>query len=230
MTIFLLSEALAFPPPALAEKEGLLAIGGDLSPERLLLAYENGIFPWYGEDEPILWWSPDPRLVLYPDDIVVSRSLRKIIRQKRFRITIDTAFSDVIRNCAGVRLENSESTWIVAEMIAAYERLHLDGFAHSVEAWRNDTLAGGLYGVSLGHAFFGESMFSRVANASKAAFVALVDYINQYDFAFIDCQVPTDHLKRFGAREISRERFLEELDAALSFETVRGPWGLDNMN
>jgi leucyl/phenylalanyl-tRNA--protein transferase len=226
MPVYQLSEDLIFPSPYLATREGLLAIGGDLSPNRLLLAYSNGIFPWYSEDEPILWWSPDPRLVLYPDELKVSRSLKKTIRQKTFEVSMDRAFKDVITDCARIRLENREGTWIVDDMVRAYCRLHESGFAHSVEAWHDNQLAGGLYGVSLGRCFFGESMFTRVTNASKVALVALVEHLKPLDFAFIDCQITTDHLTRFGAREISRSRYLDELDRALNAATLRGKWSL----
>lgn len=224
MPVYHLPEDLVFPSPHLASKEGLLAIGGDLSVKRLLLAYSNGIFPWYSEGEPILWWSPDPRLVLYPKELRVSRSLRKIIRQKIFEIHMDRAFETVISECAEVRLENQEGTWIVADMVRAYCRLHEVGFAHSVEAWQGDVLAGGLYGVSIGKCFFGESMFTRVTNASKVALVALVEHLKPLNFAFIDCQITTGHLSRFGAREISRSQYLNELTAALKHPTLKGPW------
>ena len=167
MPIFALSEEVVFPPPRLATREGLLAIGGDLSAERLLRAYRQGIFPWYSDDEPILWWSPDPRLVLYPREFHLSRSLERTIRRGDFSVTMDRAFERVIRECGRVRRETGEGTWIVAEMVEAYCGLHRAGFAHSVEVWQADDLAGGLYGVSLGRCFFGESMFTRVSNASK---------------------------------------------------------------
>ena len=226
MPVYHLSEELVFPSPYLATDEGLLAIGGDLSLKRLLLAYSNGIFPWYSEGEPILWWSPDPRLVLYPDELKVSRSLKKIIRQGVFQITIDCAFKEVISECARVRLEKHEGTWIVSDMIKAYCRLHETGLAHSVEAWQDDRLAGGLYGVSLGRCFFGESMFTRRSNASKVAIVALVEHLKPLDFAFIDCQMTTAHLSRFGAQEISRSRYLNELASALRYPTLKGKWSV----
>ena len=224
MPVYQLSENLIFPSPYLASKEGLLAIGGDLSPNRLLLAYSNGIFPWYSEDEPILWWSPDPRLVLYPAELKVSRSLKKVFKQDIFAVTLDRAFREVITECAQVRLENHEGTWIVDDMVQAYCRLHDSGFAHSVEAWQDNRLVGGLYGVSLGKCFFGESMFTRITNASKVALVALVEHLGQLDFAFIDCQITTAHLTRFGAREISRAHYLDELAEALKAATRRGKW------
>jgi leucyl/phenylalanyl-tRNA--protein transferase len=226
MPVYQLSEDLVFPSPHLASKEGLLAIGGDLSPQRLLLAYGNGIFPWYSEGEPILWWSPDPRLVLYPAELKVSRSLKKVIKQDVFTATLDRAFEEVITECAQVRLENHEGTWIVDDMARAYCRLHESGFAHSVEVWQDNRLAGGLYGVSLGKCFFGESMFTRITNASKVALVTLAEYLKQLDFALIDCQITTAHLSRFGAREISRARYLDELAEGLKVATLQGKWSL----
>lgn len=226
MPVYQLSDDLIFPSPYLASKEGLLAIGGDLSPKRLLLAYSNGIFPWYSEGEPILWWSPDPRLVLYPAELNVSRSLKKVLKQDIFKVTLDRAFQDVIAECARVRLENHEGTWIVDDMVQAYCRLHESGFAHSIEAWHDNRLAGGLYGVSLGKCFFGESMFTRITNASKVAMVALVEHLQQLNFDFIDCQITTAHLTRFGAREISRANYLDELAEALKAATLKGKWSL----
>jgi leucyl/phenylalanyl-tRNA--protein transferase len=224
MPVYQLSEDLAFPSPHLASKEGLLAVGGDLTRPRLLLAYSQGIFPWYSENEPILWWSPDPRLVLYPDELKISRSLSKVIKKGVYTVTVDSAFEQVINECARVRLENQEGTWIVDEMAEAYCHLHEAGFAHSVEAWEGSHLAGGLYGVSLGRCFFGESMFTRISNASKVAFVSLVQYLRSLDFALIDCQVTTGHLTRFGAREIPRARYLEELEEGLGASTLKGRW------
>ena len=224
MPVYQLSEDLVFPSAHLASKEGLLAVGGDLTCNRLLLAYSLGIFPWYSEGEPILWWSPDPRLVLYPHELKVSRSLDKVINKDRFKVTVDCAFERVIKDCARVRLENREGTWIVDEMVKAYCSLHESGFAHSIEAWAGDRLAGGLYGVSLGKCFFGESMFTRISNASKVAFVVLVNHLKSQGFAMIDCQITTGHLTRFGAREISRARYLDELDQALKAGTLKGKW------
>lgn len=226
MPVYQLSEDLVFPSPYLATKEGLLAIGGDLRPQRLLLAYGNGIFPWYSEGEPILWWSPDPRLVLYPAELKVSRSLKKVFKRNIFQVTMDRAFEAVITECAQVRLENNAGTWIVDDMIKAYCRLHESGFAHSVEAWKDNRLAGGLYGVSLGKCFFGESMFTRISNASKVALVVLAEYLKQLDFALIDCQITTAHLTRFGAREISRANYLDQLAEALKAATLQGKWSL----
>jgi len=224
MSIFLLSDKIAFPHSHLAQKDGLLAVGGDLSQDRLLLAYKMGIFPWYSDSEPILWWSPDPRFVLYPDDIKISKTLKKIIQKDIFHITIDQAFSQVITSCARIRLQNNEGTWIDKDMIKAYCKLHESGFAHSVEAWHEGELAGGLYGVSLGRCFFGESMFTRISNASNVAFVFLVEYLKSLSFDMIDCQVSTEHLVRFGAKEIPREQFLCELEQLLEAPTKRGRW------
>lgn len=227
MPVFELSERLGFPPPHLAGPEGLLAIGGDLSLPRLILAYKKGIFPWYSEYDPIIWWSPDPRLVLYPHHLRVARSLKKVLNQGRFQITLDLAFDRVIRECAAVRTETGQGTWLVEEMIDAYILLHHAGYAHSVEAWQDGNLAGGLYGVSLGAGFFGESMFTRVGNASKAAFVTLVRQLEKWRFDLIDCQVRTDHLVRMGAVEIPRREFLKRLEKSLTAKTRRGIWRLD---
>ncbi len=225
MPVYLLSDEIAFPSPQLAE-EGLLAVGGDLSRKRLLLAYRMGIFPWYSKYEPILWWSPDPRLVMYPGELRVSKSLQKTIKKGLFKITMDQAFEVVINACAHSRTSADEGTWIVEEMVDAYCDLHESGFAHSVEAWQEDRLAGGLYGVSLGRCFFGESMFTHISNASKVAFVALVKHLQALDFDLIDCQVSTPHLLRFGAREIPRARYLNELKKSLKPATLKGRWSL----
>lgn len=224
MPVYLLPDELVFPPPRLARKEGLLAVGGDLSQERLLLAYRMGIFPWYTEDEPIMWWSPDPRLVLYPSELRVSRSLKKTIKKQIFRLTVDESFESVINACAHSRTKADEGTWIVEEMINAYCRLHESGLAHSVEVWQNGSLVGGLYGVSLGKCFFGESMFTLISNASKVALVALVQYLRAREFHFIDCQISTPHLLSFGAQEIPRTQFLNELEQALKSPTLKGKW------
>lgn len=224
MPVYRLPEELIFPPPEKAIKEGLLAVGGDLRVERLLLAYSMGIFPWYSEEDPILWWSPDPRLILYPREFHASRSLLKLIRQGRFRITTDVAFESVIRGCAEDRGAGHEGTWIVPEVIDAYCRLHELGFAHSVEAWQEHRLVGGLYGVSLGGVFFGESMFKRVDNASKVAFAVAVAHLSGMRFDLIDCQVSTMHLKRMGAREVGRRVFLKQLRRSLVRPTLKGRW------
>ncbi len=224
MSVFKLSSKLEFPPPHLAESNGLLCVGGDLSIERLLLAYSNGIFPWYSDDEPILWWSPDPRLVIYPDNIKISKSLQKKINKKTFRITMDTSFEDVIYACADTRTENYQETWLVNEMILAYIKLHNEGFAHSVECWKDGKLAGGLYGLSLGRCFFGESMFTYVTDASKIALAALSNYLSKLKFDFIDCQITSDHLISMGGFEISRKNFLNQLKLSLQKPSITGVW------
>jgi len=224
MSVFLLSDKLIFPPPALAERDGLLAVGGDLRHERLLLAYRMGIFPWFTDGEPILWWSPDPRLVLYPSELKVSRSLKRLMRKRTFQVSMDTAFEAVIDECIAVRADVMDETWITDEMRSAYCRLHDLGYAHSVEVWFDKDLVGGLYGVSLGRCFFGESMFTRISNASKVALVALTRYLAASGFTIIDCQVKTDHLIRFGARLIPREEFLREIDRAVELPIIRGRW------
>lgn len=224
MPLFQLSDQVSFPPPQLSREDGLLALGGDLTVDRLILAYSMGIFPWYSPGEPILWWSPDPRLVLYPESLVVNRSLRKTLKRGIYRVTMDRAFSLVISHCATIKRAEEEGTWIVDEMQEAYTALHKAGYAHSVEAWEGDELVGGLYGVSLGRAFFGESMFARKTDASKLCFAQLVRFLQNEGFDFIDCQVTTDHLLRFGAEEIPRTRFLEELAEALKGEDRIGSW------
>lgn len=211
MPVFRLTDELIFPDPRLATREGLLAVDGDLSPERLLLAYRTGIFPWYGENEPILWWSPDPRCVLFPQEIYVSRRLERMIRQRRFQLTSNRAFAQVVASCADVRVKHGEPTWLIAEMQEAYQKLHELGFAHSVEAWEDDELVGGLYGVALGKFFFGESMFHRRTNASKVILAQLVRYLRREEFILLDCQVPNPHLASMGARDIPRGDFLELL-------------------
>jgi leucyl/phenylalanyl-tRNA--protein transferase len=215
MPVFSLSDNLAFPPVHLATEEGLLAVGGDLSPERLILAYKSGIFPWYNPGDPILWWSPDPRLVLFPNELHISRSLRRILRKGIFQVTFNTRFREVIAACAGAHRPTGEGTWITAEMESAYCRLNDMGFAHSVEAWKEGRLVGGLYGVALGRCFFGESMFTTVSNASKVAFVTLVKRLQSLDFNIIDCQVHTRHLESLGARDIPRKEFIRRIQAGL---------------
>ncbi|MFT5721450.1 MAG: leucyl/phenylalanyl-tRNA--protein transferase [Motiliproteus sp.] len=203
---------LEFPPvaQALVEPDGLLAAGGDLSPARLIQAYRNGIFPWYDESQPILWWSPDPRCILKPDQLHVSRSLRKLIRQQRLRVSIDQDFSAIMLACAAPR-SDADGTWISAAMQQAYGRLHQQGVAHSVEVWQQDQLVGGLYGLAIGKTFFGESMFSRVSNASKLALVTLVEQLQEWGYAFIDCQVHSQHLRSLGATEVPRSEFIRLL-------------------
>src|SRR5262249_2925378 len=213
-------------PVHLAE-DGLLALGGDLRPQRLLLGYSQGIFPWYAENLPILWHSPDPRMMMTTRDLVVQRSLRKAIKRRPYVITIDTAFREVLRGCAEVPRPGQTGTWLIPEMVDAYTQLHELGFAHSVEAWKDGELVGGLYGVSLGAAFFGESMFARAPDASKIAFVASVRQLDAWQIPLIDCQVHTEHLERFGAYEVPRARYLEMLARALDAPTKRGKWTLE---
>ena len=211
MPVYLLTGDLVFPPPELAREDGLLAVGGDLSIPRLILAYRQGIFPWYNPGEPIFWWSPDPRLILEPSDLHVSRRLERIIRQRRLQVTLDHAFEEVIRACSETRMKKGEGTWLTPEMIEAYIELHYLGKTHSVETWQGDRLVGGLYGIAMGRVFFGESMFTKVSDASKAAFVTLVRQLSDWGFAMIDCQVTTWHLLSLGAKEIPRSFFLERL-------------------
>ncbi len=203
-------ENIDFPHPdlALTEPDGLLAVGGDLSPQRIINAYMNGIFPWYSDGQPILWWSPNPRAVLFPDKLHVSRSLQKVIRKGVYRTTLDQAFEQVIEHCAQTPRKDQDGTWITDDMAQAYIRLHQLGFAHSAECWLEDKLVGGLYGIALGRVFFGESMFSHRSNASKVAFVHLLDELKKADYALIDCQVTTEHLLSLGAEEIPRNQFL----------------------
>ena len=212
MLTWLKRDNFSFPPleTALREPNGLLAAGGDLQPERLLAAYRHGCFPWYQEGQPLLWWSPDPRTVLFPDELHVSRSLRKRMRQGDYQVTFDKAFAEVIQGCAGPR-SYADGTWITTPMQDAYIRLHEMGVAHSVEVWQQGQLVGGLYGLAMGELFFGESMFSRATDASKVGFVTLVERLREWGFALIDCQMPTRHLQSFGARSIPRAAFAEAL-------------------
>lgn len=226
MTVFALNAQPVFPDPAHADEDGLLAVGGDLSPQRLLVAYAQGIFPWYSENAPILWWSPDPRLILEPSRIHVPRRLERILRQGRFTFTLDTAFERVVSLCADTPRRGARGTWIVPEMLTAYCRLHELGFAHSIEAWAGGKLAGGLYGVALGGAFFGESMFYCEADASKAALATLVRALDRAGFTLFDCQQTTAHMVRFGGFEVPRAEFLSRLQGALELPFLRGPWAL----
>ena len=228
MPIFRLVEEPIFPPPDYADPSGLLAVGGDLSNERLLEAYRLGIFPWYSDDQPILWWSPDPRLVLDLNDFKISRSLRKTLKRKVFQVTLDHAFEEVIRACAVVPRVAQNGTWITNEMLKAYVNLHGLGYAHSVESWFGGKLAGGLYGVSLGKCFFGESMFHLKTDASKVALATLVEKLRSWDFHFIDSQMTTEHMLRLGAKELPRRIFLKRLQSALRYPTKRGRWRTDS--
>ncbi|MDD5250270.1 MAG: leucyl/phenylalanyl-tRNA--protein transferase [Rhodocyclaceae bacterium] len=215
-----------FPPltAALAVPNGLLAAGGDLSPQRLIAAYAKGIFPWYAPGEPILWWSPDPRMVLFPDEIRIARSLAKTLRHRAYEVRLDTAFDEVVAACASVPREGQNGTWIVAEMQAAYGRLHRLGFAHSVETWIDGELAGGLYGVAVGRAFYGESMFARRTDASKIALAHLGVQLRRLGFGIIDCQMETAHLASLGARPIPRAQFRALLDRLVAVDAAPGAW------
>ncbi len=208
---------------ALTHPNGLLAVGGDLTSNRLIIAYRNGIFPWYNDGEPILWWSPDPRMVLFPDNLKVSRSLRKTIRKGKFTFTMDQHFRDVIKGCAGPR-DKQDGTWITQDMQAAYCQLHDEGFAHSVEAWYEGHLVGGLYGIALGNVFFGESMFTRMTDASKVAFVHFVWQLQRWGYELIDCQQQTLHLESFGAIAIPRQEYRALLDNLCEKPFVKGKW------
>ena len=225
---WLSSHSLDFPSvqDALQDPNGLLAVGGDLSPARLVEAYRHGIFPWYEEGQPILWWSPDPRMVLFPDELHVSRSLGKVIRQNKFMLSCDRAFDRVINQCAAAR-EYSNGTWITPAMQAAYLQLHQQGIAHSIEAWYGDQLVGGLYGIALDDMFFGESMFHTMADASKVAFVSMVRQLSQLGYRLIDCQVSSAHLEQFGAREIPRADFVALLQILQDRDGFKDHWPLE---
>lgn len=224
MSIYILDEDIDFPHPSLADKDGLLAVGGDLTPGRLLTAYASGIFPWFDEDSPILWWSTDPRMILLPQNFKRSHSLLQTLKKGRFEVRFDKAFEEVIQQCARTKRKGEEGTWITPEMISAYMELHRLGYAHSVESYLDGKLAGGLYGISLGRAFFGESMFHVERDASKIALASLVDRMLEWDFHFIDAQQRTEHLRSLGAHAVSRSLYLEMLEKALTFSTRMGKW------
>lgn len=228
MPVFQLDHRLVFPPPQLADPDGLLAVGGDLRAERLLLAYSSGIFPWPTEGFPLLWHSPDPRFVLPHGALHVPKSLRRKLKKAPFRLSLDSAFSEVVRRCADKSRPGQKGTWITEEMVDAYTHLHELGFAHSVEAWEGDELVGGLYGVSLGGAFFGESMFANRPDASKIGFVTLVMQLWKWDIRLIDAQVHTKHLERFGGVHWPRKEYLHQLSIALKSPTRRGTWRFDD--
>ncbi|MEM6377729.1 MAG: leucyl/phenylalanyl-tRNA--protein transferase [Bacteroidota bacterium] len=221
---WLAEDSLAFPPVHLANEDGLLAIGGDLSPQRLLNAYQQGIFPWFSEEDPILWWTPDPRFVLYPAELKVSKSMRPYFNQKKFTWTMDQDFRAVIYNCQQMYRPGQGGTWITEEMLEAYRTLHELGFAHSVEVWEGTELVGGLYGIALGKIFFGESMFAKASNASKFGFIALVRQLESWGYTLIDCQQKTRHLGSLGAKSIPRSTFYEHLQNNPLAETQRGKW------
>lgn len=228
MAVRWLTRRLAFPPPESADRDGIVAVGGDCSPERLLLAYRSGIFPWpMSEELPLFWFSPDPRWVIEPTRAHLPGSLRKQIRRGTYEVRVDTAFDNVILACAAGQRPGQEGTWITDELRGAYANLHRLGYAHSIEAWQEGELVGGLYGVSLGRVFFGESMFARAPDASKVAFATLLGNLVAWDFALVDCQTRTDHLARFGAEGWSRGRFLTALESAVTAPTRLGPWTFD---
>lgn len=224
MPVYRLNRKLAFPSPTMAETDGLLAVGGDLSSARILLAYSMGIFPWYSEGQPILWWSPNPRCVLDLRDFHVSRRLRRVLNQGRFRVTFDEDFRSVIRACASTKRPGQEGTWITSDMERAYVNLYEMGLAHSVESWLGEHLVGGIYGIALGRGFFGESMFHYETDASKVALAGLVQRLVGLGFHFIDAQVTTSHMRRLGAKEVSRAVFLKSLRGALRYSTRRASW------
>jgi leucyl/phenylalanyl-tRNA---protein transferase len=226
MPVYLLNKTLAFPAPENANEEGIVAVGGDVSPERLLLAYRNGIFPWPARGYPLLWFSPDPRFALEPTCVHVSRSLRKVIRRTPLCVTADLAFGDVIRACAAMPRPRQQGTWITRDLQEGYLGLHELGYAHSIEAWHDDQLVGGLYGVALGRTFAGESMFALEPDASKVAFTTLLGHLAMWGFRVVDCQVHTEHLARFGATMWPRERFLAAWRAAVDVPSILGPWKL----
>lgn len=224
MPVFRLNDQIQFPPPDLAEESGLLAIGGDLRPERLLMAYSKGIFPWYSPGDPLLWWFTSPRLVLFPEEFRIPKRLARYAKKSTVVITRDQAFSSVIGECAAIRTESGEETWITPEMKAAYTTLYSLGFAHSIECWQDDNLVGGLYGIALDRVFFGESMFSRTKCASQFALIALVNFLKRNKYRLIDCQMTTDHLLRFGAREISGNEFQSYLRSHIRDITPDKEW------
>ncbi len=220
----ILNSNLWFPNVEDSSEEGIVAVGGDLSVERLILAYSRGIFPWYSDDSPILWWSPDPRFVLFPSQLKVSKSMRPLFNQNKFQVTFDQNFEEVIRNCQKINRDDQPGTWITSDMFAAYVKLHERGFAHSVEVWQDKKLAGGLYGVSLGKVFFGESMFTKVSNASKYGFITLVNQLKKKGFLLIDCQQETRHLESLGASAIHRKDFIDILNKNEIEDTYLGSW------
>ncbi|MCU0289098.1 MAG: leucyl/phenylalanyl-tRNA--protein transferase [Acidobacteria bacterium] len=226
MPIYLLGKNFIFPSADKADRNGIVAVGGDLEPERLLHAYANGIFPWFSDGEPILWWSPPIRMVLFPPELHISKSMKRILEKDPpwFRFTVDRHFEEVIENCRSIPRKGQPGTWITKEMREAYIKLHNMGFCHSLEVWHEEQMVGGIYGLSLGKCFFGESMFSKMRNASKFAFIKLAQQLLKMDFIMLDCQVPSEHLKTLGSREIRREEFLGLLKQGLQSQTMVGKW------
>jgi leucyl/phenylalanyl-tRNA--protein transferase len=227
MPVFQLNDSLEFPPAEMAEPSGLLAIGGDLSPSRLIAAYSHGIFPWYSQGDPLLWWFTSPRLVIFPEEFKIPKRLQRYFRNSSINITYDRAFSEVISLCARIRTEANDQTWILPEMEEAYNLLHQQGYAHSVECWQEGRLVGGLYGIALDRVFFGESMFSRISSASQFALISLVDFLRKNHYTVIDCQMTTEHLLRFGAREISGQYFRSLIKRHITAVTPQPHWKND---
>ena len=227
MPMYRLSAEHVFPPARRADYPGILAVGGDLHPDRVLLAYQSGIFPWYSEGQPLLWWSPDPRMVLEPAQLRVQRSLKKRVKRGDYTITFDTCFAEVLAACAEFPRPDQDGTWLTEDLQAAFTALHQRGYAHSVEAWQDGELVGGLYGIAIGAVFCGESMFARRSDASKVAFVHLVRQLDQWNFGLVDCQVHTPHLERFGAHEVPRSAFLRKLKKLSTAPARPGPWTFD---
>ena len=223
---YITNKAEDFPSPEKADANGIVAIGGDMKPDRVLNAYKKGIFPWFSPWDPIMWWSPDPRFVLFPDELKVSKSMRPYFNQNKFKITFDTHFNEVVTACAKSNRKGEVGTWINKEIKTVFSEFHQSGLAHSIEVWENDKLVGGLYGLSLGSMFFGESMFSQVPNASKFGFITLVNWLKLKNFTLIDCQVHTDHLGSLGAKGIPRKKFLELLETGLQQPALQGKWEL----
>jgi leucyl/phenylalanyl-tRNA--protein transferase len=224
MKMNVLGKELKFPPVDMANKDGLLAIGGDLKLERIMLAYNQGIFPWYSDETPIMWWSPDPRFVLFPSKLKISKSTRQLLRKNPFKITFDRRFEEVIRQCQNAPRKEQDGTWITDELVNAFIKLHKKGFAHSVEVWQNNELVGGLYGLSIGKVYFGESMFSKVSNASKVGFITLVQEMQKRGISLVDCQVHTDYLESLGAEHITRDNYMGHLEVLLDFDSLNGAW------
>lgn len=220
----IIDNTFSFPHPSTADDNGVLAIGGDLHPQRLLLAYQYGIFPWFSEGDPVIWWHPDPRFVIYPSEIKVSKSMRPYLHMRKYTVTFDSCFEHVMEHCQKIYRKGQPGTWITEDFIDSYEYLHQMGYAHSVEVWKGDELVGGLYGVSLGKVFFGESMFSKVSNASKLALISLSKVLEKRGFYFIDCQIANKHLQSMGGRFISRVDFLDRLSKNVFEETIMGSW------
>ena len=224
MAYYFLNEDLYFPPVSQTNRDGVLAIGGDLSVDRLLLAYYSGVFPWFSEGEPIIWWSPDPRFVLYPADLKVSKSMKQILKKNEFEVTFDKDFLAVISNCQQKKRKGQFGTWITEDIITAYNNLHKEGIAHSVEVWKEGKLVGGLYGIALGNCFFGESMFAHVSNASKVGFITLVQKLTEKNIHLIDCQIHTEHLESLGGAFVSRKKFIKEVEENSKNDNLKGNW------